>query len=833
MINLNLKPSRTPRANLISTTVFHFSHKLNRQVWAESNLEWDMIILLDHDNTVVDYCEQTLPDELTDKISWTPDFVVLFSDGKKMIIECKYLVELLDTEKQAKFEKKYKKMFDVCRLYKIDFIVVTDKVIHKSSRSNNCRKYMESIEKPINEINLISHILTKMRLDPGITIKLLLGHFHGLKETLQISLDDVTKGIYFLIYHNKMSFNFDEPIDLSSQLFIRDHEDSDIESLYTWLKDPNWLEIKPKTMDLISLVDLHSYSDKSLEIASYRYKIIESILINPTNNSVKIKARENNIGTSTVWRWIKMYKESSDFRSLIPKNRLKGYNIIDFDRELMEFGYKSYLKLEKPSMARAYDIMCSKAIGSNTEVPSYSTFRRKLKKLEYEKVIMRREGRKEYENRFSQNFSKFPHQSWALQTVQIDHTPIDVLVVDSDKRKVIGRPYLTVAIDIHSRCVLGYSITFDKPSRLSIALTLLNCASKKNKTLLKVRKYYPELGDKLKEIEECLWSNVYGLPSTLHMDNGSDFRSKDIINFGLVYDIKLHYRPVKGARFGAHVERFLGTLNKRLHNLKGTTFSNLSEKRDYLSEKRAMYTIDELEAIIITELVYYHIDYHNGIKSSPLDKWNESFSLDNPLKSHGRNLPEDMNKFKFDLLPSERRTIQKSGISLYNLQYNDLILKKWILARDPMDDNKKRKFTIRYDPRDIRYIFFYDPDEKGYYKIPASEILVNRLFLNNQISLWEYRAVSISPIVKDNLDEKLRIIALQQEMEEVTENKTKSQRVSKAKRKRRKIEDDIPLENLNLSINDDLEEEEIIPNESDEEKIRMNYMGKWSVPEDG
>lgn len=34
------------------------------------------------------------------------------------------------------------------------------------------------------------------------------------------------------------------------------------------------------------------------------------------------------------------------------------------------------------------------------------------------------------------------------------------------------------------------------------------------------------------------------------------------------------WRPVAKPRYGAHIERLLGTLNEEIHGLAGTTFSN-------------------------------------------------------------------------------------------------------------------------------------------------------------------------------------------------------------------------------------------------------------------
>jgi hypothetical protein len=49
-----------------------------------------------------------------------------------------------------------------------------------------------------------------------------------------------------------------------------------------------------------------------------------------------------------------------------------------------------------------------------------------------------------------------------LEIVQIDHTQADVLIVDRFTRKVIGRPWLSVAIDLATRTVPAFFIGMER-----------------------------------------------------------------------------------------------------------------------------------------------------------------------------------------------------------------------------------------------------------------------------------------------------------------------------------------------------------------------------------
>ncbi len=56
----------------------------------------------------------------------------------------------------------------------------------------------------------------------------------------------------------------------------------------------------------------------------------------------------------------------------------------------------------------------------------------------------------------------------------MDHTKADVFVVDEETRQPLGRPWLTLAMDVCSRMVTGFYLTMEAPSRLSTSLCLLH-----------------------------------------------------------------------------------------------------------------------------------------------------------------------------------------------------------------------------------------------------------------------------------------------------------------------------------------------------------------------
>jgi len=60
----------------------------------------------------------------------------------------------------------------------------------------------------------------------------------------------------------------------------------------------------------------------------------------------------------------------------------------------------------------------------------------------------------------------------ALDVVQVDHTQADVLLVDEVTRKVIGRPWLSLALDVATRSVLAVYVAMKRPNSSTVGLLL-------------------------------------------------------------------------------------------------------------------------------------------------------------------------------------------------------------------------------------------------------------------------------------------------------------------------------------------------------------------------
>ena len=154
-----------------------------------------------------------------------------------------------------------------------------------------------------------------------------------------------------------------------------------------------------------------------------------------------------------------------------------------------------------------------------------------------------------------------------LELVQVDHTQADVFVVDEATRRPLGRPWLSVAIDVATRCVMAVDLQMERPNAASVALLLTRVALPKTPWLA-------SLG-----LAEVDWP-MAGIPATLHLDNAAEFKSKALRSGCREYGIELTYRPPHRPQFGGHVERMNRTLMERLRGLRGHNGHDRSKEEE-------------------------------------------------------------------------------------------------------------------------------------------------------------------------------------------------------------------------------------------------------------
>ncbi len=472
--------------------------------------------------------------------------------------------------------------------------------------------------------------------------------------------------------------------------------------------------------------DIHQIPDEDWQAAERKYEIIRPLLglSGRTFKDVETRAKEYGHHPMTLYKWIGSYEAQGCITALQTSIRSdKGATKLPKEVEAIIVATieSEYLTRNPKSITRICGEIRRKCEAAKLPAPHSNTVRNRIERLSEEERISKRRGKRAAAQKFSPIKGHFPGADYPLSVVQIDHTKVDIILVDDIHRRPIGRPWITLAIDVFSRMVAGFYVSFDPPGALATGLCIAHAILAKDKWLAKhnVHSEWP------------LW----GLPKTIHLDNAKEFRGSMLQRACKEYGINLEWRPVARPHFGGHIERLVGTLMKEIHTLDGTTFSNTRERGDYDSEKSATMTLGEFETWLATYIVdVYNQREHKSIGMAPIEKFREGIfgSDDKP----GTGLPEkiaDEDRVRLDFMPFEERTIQNYGVVIDEIHYYHDVLRRWIDEADADNPKVKRKFMFRLDPRDISTIWFYDPEVMEYYPIPYRDTS------HPPISLWEMR----------------------------------------------------------------------------------------------
>ena len=430
------------------------------------------------------------------------------------------------------------------------------------------------------------------------------------------------------------------------------------------------------------------------------------------------RASESGVHRSTLYRWLQRYLNQHTLASLLPQRpgprvgrRLLSPAIETVIENALENRFLTRQRLSPVHVVRDVQLRCRE---DKLPVPSERTIRRRIAELPEELQIRRRLGSTEAQSRMPLR-GGFPNIDEPLGVIQIDHTPLDLILVDDIHRLPVGRPWLTLAIDVCTRMVAGFALAFEKPSALSVGLCLVHAIRPKDDWLSKHGLV-------------TAWP-IHGLMRQLHCDNAREFRGEMLKKACEQYGIELSFRPVKSPWYGGHIERLLGTFAKEIHALEGTTFSNAEERGSYPSEKKAALTLSEFEKWFATLIVeVYHQRNHSALGMSPLRRFEQASG-----KPH-RPIP-DQDRLRLDFLPCAERSVQRYGISLDGIHYYSDVLRRWIGDTSRDNGARKRRFIVRRDPRDISVVFFFDPELNCYFEIPYRDTS------RPPLTLWDLREV--------------------------------------------------------------------------------------------
>lgn len=318
-----------------------------------------------------------------------------------------------------------------------------------------------------------------------------------------------------------------------------------------------------------SAPDLVAISEADWAEAKRREAVIGPLAAQPTCSHAQRQAATQALGLTTrrVYMLLKAYRQSGGLLTSLVLGKTDGGRgksrlTEDQKRIIQEVIEAIYLNPQRAPVSRVTEEVNRRCHRTEIPAPSAGAVRRRIQALARQKTLRYRQGPKAWRTQTAPVVGAFPESPYPLAVVQTDHTLVDLILVDDLERKPIGRPYLTVTIDVYSRCITGFCLSLDAPSAVSVGLCLHHAVLTKEEWLAS-------------RGVEGQWP-IYGKPEQIYVDNGAEFHSEALRRGCDQHGIKLGYRPGGQPHYGGIVERVIGTLMQLVHDLPGTTFSSVA-----------------------------------------------------------------------------------------------------------------------------------------------------------------------------------------------------------------------------------------------------------------
>ena len=360
-----------------------------------------------------------------------------------------------------------------------------------------------------------------------------------------------------------------------------------------------------------------------------------------------------------------------------------------------------YAKPTRPSLHSLSEEVVNRCTAAGLVPPSYKAVQARVRARDQVWLKRRREGEKAARSiRLLTGAHPGADAPWAR--VQIDSTPCDVRVVREHERTVIGRPTVTLALDLYSRVILGFSLALDAASTVTVATCLAHACLPKQDWLA------------ARDLAASVRWPVWGKPAMLEYDQGPENEAYGIQRGLRLHGIKGRVRAKGHPEQHGHIERLIGTMMKRLHERRGTTFSNVNERGEADPAATACLTLPELERIFALEIDRYNHTVHHGISERPMERYLAYYRR--PDLPDAQRVPPFLpaEHLLQDFLPHERRHLVRTGFRLFRVDYSSRdLLPMW-----RRQNQAKVERIVVYDPRSLARVWVMEDAADGYVAVP-------------------------------------------------------------------------------------------------------------------
>jgi putative transposase len=463
-------------------------------------------------------------------------------------------------------------------------------------------------------------------------------------------------------------------------------------------------EICPAPPSLL-LTDELAYSEADWAEATRRHDLVIALAGKPSRTSADVAMTATSLGVTPrhVWGLLRRSRAHGlEIAGFLPSRRRPRAMRLSAGIEaiIQQAIDQHYAKPSRPGLQSLVREIAGRCKAADLPSPSAKAVKARVRARDQVWLARRREGPGKARS-LALLTGAHPGAAAPWERVQIDSTPCDIRLVGETERTVIGRPTITFAIDIYSRTVLGFSVSLQSASTITVATCLTHACLPKQDWLAQ------------RDLTGVHWP-VWGKPLVLEYDQGPENEAKGIQRGLRLHGIRSKVRQKGHPEHHGTIERLIGTMMRRIHERRGTTFSSINERGDAEPDRLACLSLPELEQVVVLEIDHYNHSTHDGIGDRPLDRY---------LAWYKRpDLPDDQrippllpaDRLLLDFLPYERRRLVRTGFRLFRVDYS---------ARDLLGMWKRQnqatiERVVVYDPRSLAMVWVVDDQDGEYVSVP-------------------------------------------------------------------------------------------------------------------
>ncbi|WP_282837529.1 integrase [Microbacterium flavum] len=461
---------------------------------------------------------------------------------------------------------------------------------------------------------------------------------------------------------------------------------------------------------------------------------------------ITAKAAELGKGRRTIARWVARYKDAGevglvDYRSAQPGQSLANFDArwLDAARQVID-EQTAESKIAKSVVIARIHARVERSHGPGVvREPSRSAAYKILDELSKGRATFTGSTKRKRSNA---NRPPAPYgrlsASRPAQYVLMDTTPLNVFAVAPVTGKWVCAD-LTVAMDLHSRCILGLRLTPGSTKSIDVAGVLMEaCQPFDTPPDWGTAARWPHHG--LPEsilvdptrISVPRFVRAGVLPETIIVDHGAPYLSEHVTSACARLGISIQPARIYQPTDKSPVERFFKSLDTFLQELPGYKGADIYGRGNDV-EAEAVYTVPQLEQIIREWVAtVYHLRPHEsledpnlpGMKLSPAERYDQGLAVAGALR-----MPIDRNVL-LELLPVVKRQFNHYGVEIHKLRYTGDSVAKYRNRARSIHRDKGTEWPFVVNPDDLTKIYFHDPEDhtwhtlewehKGAFDVPFS-----------------------------------------------------------------------------------------------------------------